>query len=159
MPIKKNIKSKVPKKVVSALVFDKQQETHKASTKNNIAEKTKKPITASVFITNESDLLFKIKLRNIIDYTFECIRDHLAEKTPITAVLTRSIEEMKLCRDESAKRLSAEALKYYHELIEELMTFIGDATAQKKNKDMNYCDYIRIAWLSHYILEDLKNSN
>ena len=164
MPTKKNAKFKNSKNVVSAFVFDKEEADHIDSKIKNNVETVAQPITASVFIREESDLTFKTRLRNLIQYTVDCLHDNLADQTPITTVLKRSVQEMKALSDETAKRLSAETAKRYNELIEEITAFmVEDKTEEFNNEDLksvlHYRHYVRIAWLSHFILEDLKNSS
>ena len=164
MPTKKNAKSKVSKKVVSAFVFDKQEVEPVDSHPHNNAEPVKQPITASVFINEESDLTFKTKLRNIIQYTYECLHDNLVDQTPITPLLARSVDEMKLLSADAVKRLGADTSKRFQEIIEEIIAFLHeDKTETTDNKDLkavlHYRHYVRIAWLSHFILDDLKDSS
>ena len=161
MPLKKNTRRKGNEKVVSAFVFDKQQEDHSDSDGSSNIGKVRQPITASVFVNEESDLAFKTRLQNIIQYTFDCILDHLANQTPITAILRRSIDAMILLSDETVKRLDADMSKRYHELIEEITAFMqGNAAAPAEIDDIqcviHYRHYVRIAWNSHFILENLK---
>jgi hypothetical protein len=161
MPIKKNTKSKTNDKVVSAFVFDKEHDAPEAAgqQKNDTA---RPPITASVFVNEESDLTFKTKMRNIIQFTFESLRDNLIDLTPAAPLIRRSIEEMQSLAGEVDKRLSAEAAKRFHDLIGETSAFLqGDQNESTANADlqdvMHYRHYVRIAWFSHFILEDLKN--
>jgi hypothetical protein len=159
MPTKKNPKSKA-NDPVSAIVFDKQAGMPPTSGAQN-AEKVIQPITASVFINEESDLTFKTKMRNIVQYTFECLRDNLLDLTPVAPIIQRSMDEMRILCPEADRRLSAETSKRFHELIEEIKAFTEDDPdppgGNKELRDvMHYRHYVRIAWLSHFILEDIK---
>jgi hypothetical protein len=161
MPLKKNTRRKGNEKVVSAFVFDRQQEDTSAPEGSNSIEKARQPITASVFINEESDLAFKTRLQNIIQYTFECILDHLAHQTPITAILRRSVDAMLLLGNETDRRLDADTSKRYHEIIEEITAFMHEDTEAPTQIDdmqcvLHYRHYVRIAWNSHFILENLK---
>jgi hypothetical protein len=162
MPTKKNAKSKMSKKVVSAFVFDGRREEPDGVGRRSDVEKVKKPITASVFVNEESDLTFTTRIRNLIQYTVDVLRDHLAGQTPIDEILQRSIKEMKLLSADVARRLNADTSKRFHDLIEEMTAFMyGDKTDRSENDDlkdvMHYRHYVRIAWISHFILEDLRN--
>ncbi len=159
MPTKKNTKSKASDNVVSAFVFDKQQAPSPDSRKN-INEQASQPITASVFVDEESDLTFKLRLRNILQYTFDCLRENLIDLSPVTPVIRRSLEEIKSLSPDVDKRLSAETAKRYQNLIEEITVFLqGEQNASNTTEDMkgvmHYRHYVRIAWFSHFILEDL----
>jgi hypothetical protein len=160
MPIRKKAKPNAPEKVVSALVFDKRQVSPGTAEDTDRGAQQKKPITASIFLANESDLLFRIKIRNIVDYTFGYVRDHLSDLGPEMSLLSRGLEQMRSIRDEADKRLGRDTIKHYHELIEEITEFIqSGATGSVEKDDGRYRHYVRIAWLSHSILEDLKNFN
>jgi hypothetical protein len=160
MPMKKNQKPTAPEKVVSALVFDKRRPLRGAAEKTDGNGQPKQPITASIFVGSESDLLFKTKVRNIVDYTFGYIRDHLADPRQETGLLSRGLEQMRLISDETNKRLGPDTSKHFHELIGEITEFIrSDASGHDKKNDTRYRHYVRIAWLSHSILEDLKKSD
>jgi hypothetical protein len=158
MPTKKKIKTRLSEKVVAAVVFDDRRSVQSLSNQTLGAQETN-PITASVFIAHESDLVFKTKLWNIIDYVFEYIRDNLAEQIPETNLLNRSLEQMKSVGDEVTRRLGKDISKRFHELIEEIGAFLqSDQAKQSEKNAMRYRHYVRIAWLSHYILEELKKT-
>jgi hypothetical protein len=158
MPTKKNTTSKTNDKVVSAFIFDKQQAGAPASRKNK-NEQTSQPITASVFVDEESDLTFKIRLRNILQFVFDCLRENLIDLAPVTAIIRRSLDEIKALGPEVDRRMNAETSKRYHDLIEEITFFLkGEATSTATDDMkavMHYRHYVRIAWFSHFILEDL----
>jgi hypothetical protein len=161
MPIKKNTRRKGSEKVVSALIFGKHKEQRDAPDNNYGIKMARQPITASVFVDEESDIAFKTRLQNIIQYTVDCILDHLANQTSIAAILRKSVDAMKLLSAEADKRLNADTSKRYHELIEEIPAFMQGNKATPTEIDdmqcvMHYRHYVRIAWHSHFILEDLK---
>jgi hypothetical protein len=160
MPTKKKAKPKAPDNVVSALVFNESKAPGSASGESAPVEKPKQPITASVFVANESDLMFKTKIRNIIEFSFGYIREQISNPSPATGLLDRGVEQMKSMADEVGGRLGAATAKHYNELTDEIAGFIRSGTiGQDEKNDRRYRCYVRIAWLSHSILEDLRNSN
>jgi hypothetical protein len=121
------------------------------------------PVTVSAFRENPFDLTFTNKLRNVIEYTFECLRDSVADQKPMASYLERSIAEMKTLASQADRRLSLQTLRRLNELIEEVEAFArGEKTALTNTDDyqgvLHYRHYVRIAWLTHFILGDLSAS-
>jgi hypothetical protein len=148
--------------VVSAIVFDKKKDNISSTNGSPKKQSLKRPVTASIFTEDVYDLSFANKMRNVIEYTFECLRDSVSEQTPKSSYLKRSIEEMKSLSLLADKRLSPETERRLNELIEETEAFVkGEKTALTNTDDFegvqHYRHYVRIAWLTHFILGDLSD--
>jgi hypothetical protein len=121
------------------------------------------PINASVYNENPFEPTFTFKLRNLIEYAFECVRDSVSDQTPMTPHLERSIAETKSLVLQAGNRLNSDMRRRLNELIEETQAFIrGEKTALTNIDDyqgvLHYRHYVRIAWLTHFILNDLDAS-
>jgi|GEM_PF-1547067 hypothetical protein len=122
--------------------------------------KAARAITASVFINEPLDLTFTTKLRNVIHYIFEDLRDVVALSTPPSSDIEKSIMEMRALSGSAENRLNEELKRHLAELIEETEAFVrGEKTGLTGIPDfqsaLHYRHYVRIAWLSHFILTNL----
>jgi hypothetical protein len=145
-------KHKLKNSVVSAIVFDRRKKYDRAG--------FIPPVNASIFQNDTCDLAFSNKMRNVIEYTFECLRDSVSDQKPMAQFLQRSIKEMKSLSTGADKRLKPETLRHLNELIEETEAFVrGEKTALTGSDEhegvQHYRHYVRIAWLTHFILCDL----
>jgi len=150
--------------VVSALVFKNDTQSSLPRRENDAQTAgVLPPISASVFTSTVYDPTFTTQLRNVIEYTFECLRDSVSDQTPATAYLERSIVEMKRLCNQAQQRLKTETLRRFKELIEETEAFArGEKTTLTSSDDyegvLHYRHYVRIAWLTQFILGDLSAS-
>ena len=157
-PKSKSPRTKQSTSVVNAFVFN-----HDTPSSLPPKEGALQPINASVFGAGDRFLTFTNKLRNVIEYTFECLRDSVADKAPISPYLARSIVEMKRLCAQAEGCVKPETLRRFKELIEETEAFIrGEKTALTNSDDyegpLHYRHYVRIAWLTQFILGDLNVS-
>jgi hypothetical protein len=81
----------------------------------------------------------------------------------MTPHLERSIAETKSLVLQAGNRLNSDMRRRLNELIEETQAFIrGEKTALTNIDDyqgvLHYRHYVRIAWLTHFILNDLDAS-
>ena len=157
-PPKKSPGTKQSTSVVNAFVFN-----HDTTSSLPPREGALQPINASVFGTGDHFLTFTNKLRNVIEYTFECLRDSVADKAPTSPYLARSVMEMKRLCTQAEGCLKPETLRRFKELMEETEAFIrGEKTALTNSDDhegpLHYRHYVRIAWLTQFILDDLNVS-
>ncbi len=170
MQTRRNARSKPPKNVVSAFVFDEQTEPAGPPVKSgNVDVNTKKEgaqsaQSAHVFRSEPSHLTFIVKVRNIVQFTFENIRDNVVDRAPVADLLKRSVTEMKSLQGEASKRFGPETQRRFRELVQELEAFLeGENSTAEMTKDLqsvfHYRHYVRVAWLSHFILGDLTNSD
>jgi hypothetical protein len=119
--------------VVSAFVYDKSP-------------------SVSVRIQGPSNFTFTTKLRNVIQFVFESLRE--------TEGIEKSVREMRALNGSPENRLNEELKRHLIELIEETEAFVrGEKTGLTGVPDfqsaLHYRHYVRIAWLSYFILKNL----
>lgn len=145
--------------VVSAIVYDKKPFGGDAPFQNPVKPgHHRKP--ASVSMQAPSDLTFTTKLRNVIHYVFESLRDMIALSAPPSSDIEKSVMEMRALIGSAENRLNEEVKRHLTELIEETEAFLrGEKTGLTGTPDfqsaLHYRHYVRIAWLSHFILSNL----
>ena len=155
--------------VVSAIVFDKEKKaplSRREHIRNFSAARRhagRLGPARDLFAEAIYDLTFANRVRNVIEYTFECLRDSVADQIPMAPYLKRSIAELKTLSLQAHGRLTTDTLRRFSELIEETEAFVkGEKTALTNTDDMvgvlHYRHYVRIAWLTHFILGDLRSS-
>ena len=91
---------------------------------------------------------------------FESLRDVVAYSTPPSADVDKSLREMRALNGSSENHLNEEIKRHLNELIEETDAFLrGEKTGLTGIPDfqsaMHYRHYVRIAWLSNFILSNL----
>jgi hypothetical protein len=128
--------------VISAFVYDKS------------------PATVPVRIQRSSNFTFTAKLRNVIQFIFESLRETIAQSAKPSEDIEKSIHEMRSLNGSPENRLNAELKRHLMELMEETEAFVkGEKTGLTGVPDfqsaLHYRHYVRIAWLSHFILKNL----
>jgi hypothetical protein len=127
--------------VVSAFVYDKSP-------------------SVSVRIQGPSNFTFTTKLRNVIQFVFESLRETIAQSTTPSEGIEKSVREMRALNGSPENRLNEELKRHLIELIEETEAFVrGEKTGLTGVPDfqsaLHYRHYVRIAWLSYFILKNL----
>ncbi len=147
--------------VVSAIVYNARQTIPLQNpAKTDRHSKKAGLVAASVFAHEPLTLTFTTKLRNVISYVFESLRDVVAHSTPPSADVDKSLREMRALNGSSENRLNEEIKRHLNELIEETDAFLrGEKTGLTGIPDfqsaLHYRHYVRIAWLSNFILSNL----
>ncbi|MGB7568874.1 MAG: hypothetical protein WBM07_13520 [Chitinivibrionales bacterium] len=147
--------------VVSAIVYNARQTIPLQNpAKTDRHSKKAGMVAASVFAYQPLTLTFTTKLRNVISYVFESLRDVVAYSTPPSADVDKSLREMRALNGSSENRLNEEIKRHLNELIEETDAFLrGEKTGLTGIPDfqsaLHYRHYVRIAWLSNFILSNL----
>jgi hypothetical protein len=154
----KNLRTTRKSAVVSAILYDKKPSGSAPFLNPFETDHVKK--TASNAYNGPLNLTFTIKLRNVIQYIFEGLRDTIARSCPPSEDIEKSLREMRALNGSAENRLDEEIKRHLIELIEETEAFVrGEKTGLTGVTDyqsaLHYRHYVRIAWLSNYILSNL----
>jgi hypothetical protein len=147
--------------VISAIIYDKSTVgLHQNLLKTNLLKKPIDSAAGSSHTHGASNLTFTTKLRNVIQFVFEGLRENIARSTTPSADIEKSIREMRALNGNPDNQLSEEIKRHLIELIEETEAFVrGEKTGLTGVPDfqsaLHYRHYVRIAWLSHFILNNL----
>jgi hypothetical protein len=122
----------------------------------------RKPVITSAIVFDASELAFSIKLRNLVQYTFECFNDivyNLADITKVLPHLQKGLLEMKSLNLQSHVYLDEETERYFVEFIGETEASIQEEAAPPlEGEEPNircFRHYVRVSWLSQCILKNL----
>jgi hypothetical protein len=153
----KNFLGKRKPTVVSAIVYDKKPEVVFFQ---NVPETRRRNKAVADSPNGSLNLTFTTKLRNVIEYIFENLRDMIAHSSPPSKDIEKSLREMRALNGSAENRLNEEIKRHLIELIEETEAFVrGEKTGLTGVTDfqsaLHYRHYVRIAWLSNYILSNV----
>jgi hypothetical protein len=147
--------------VISAIIYDKNPGTlYQNSVKTDLYKKPANLPMVSARIQGPSNFTFTTKLRNVIQFVFESLRETIAQSTSPSEGIEKSVREMRALNGSPENRLNEEIKRHLIELIEETEAFVrGEKTGLTGVPDfqsaLHYRHYVRIAWLSHFILKNL----
>jgi hypothetical protein len=156
----KNLRPHRRSSVVSAIVYDEKPAMGFPKTARPGHHKTiTHTHTVSVFPQEPSSLTFTTKLRNVIQFILDSLREIIALSKPPSEEIEKSLRELHALSAGVKNQLDDEMKRHLSELIEETDAFMhGEKTGLTGVTDfqsaMHYRHYVRIAWLSHCILNN-----
>jgi hypothetical protein len=159
----RNLRSHRRSSVVSAIVYNDKPTVIEKPAKS-LHNKNHSPTqTASIFPQTSSNLTFTTKLRNVIQFVLESLRETIALSKPTSTEIEKSIREMRALSVGDNNPLNEEIKRHLAELIEETEAFVsGEKTQLTGITDfqsaMHYRHYVRIAWLANFILNNAPGS-
>jgi hypothetical protein len=125
-----------------------------------VKRSTRKPVVTSAIVFDASELAFSIKLRNLIEYSFECYNDiayNLVDMALVLPHLTKSVIEMKTLNLQSHVYLDEETERYFVEFIDETDALLQEeavALPDPEEASIRYFrHFVRVSWLTQCLLK------